>query len=538
MDLARFFDPDLIPEEGAAIEAAALLTGAVRRAEGPSLIGGLLHGRRDSLHCERIFGPLYADRCLCGRQVGAAFRGQTCPRCGVEVWASTERASRWGHLNSRVGIAHPRWLAEAATALEKGADPLAYEMDEDEVLEEDEDLQDEEDAPLEAVTLPLDALEAAWGRRIRVHAIPVSPPAGRLLPPDPRGLLPRPTAEEVASRRLIGLVARLDRLDELGAPAIVLAHSAQAAARGLADLFVARGTGPAPTVFSGPTAGGPPRLSGKAPRRTDSLQRRPFVDGLAFWGEQLVCSGAGGLRVVSLVTGRSRRIPATEGRVIGVVGDVVVLDALSTFPCYGAKGLIARSSSEAFAAQGFAAYDLFRRSWCTALPGAPGLSFGKDQPEDGWAVELATGRVVDVDVRSDRPAFGCYTPSLDAMMVLGDGVGTVLDGQTGFVLFDTAGLGGDRVRAASGRGRIDLLASEDRAGPPAMVHLQGRRWRLLLPNGGVGELDEGGGEVRWALGRPHSAAAFSPDGGRLALAEGRRLRVLDADGQTLRVISL
>jgi hypothetical protein len=124
------------------------------------------------------------------------------------------------------------------------------------------------------------------------------------------------------------------------------------------------------------------------------------------------------------------------------------------------------------------------------------------------------------------------------MMVLGDGVGTVLDGQTGFVLFDTAGLGGVRVRAASGRGRIDLLASEDRAGPPAMVHLQGRRWRLLLPNGGVGELDEGGGEVRWALGRPHSAAAFSPDGGRLALAEGRRLRVLDADGQTLRVISL
>ena len=536
MDLARFFDPTLDPEEGAAIELAALATGAVRHPEGPTFIGGLLHGRRDSLHCERIFGPLYADRCLCGRQVGAAFRGERCPRCGVEVWAVPARELRWGHIFSRVGIAHPRALAEAAAALGKGPDPLAYELDEDEHIDEGEDLEEDDDRPLPPVTLPLDALETAWGRRIRVHAIPVSPPAGRLLAADPRGLLPRPTAEEVAYRRLIGLVARLDRLDELGAPAIILAHSAQAAAQGLADLFAARGAGPAATIFAGPPAGGPPRLTGRAPRRTDNLHRRPFVDGLAFWGERLVCSGAGGLRVVSLQTGRSRRIPATEGRVIGVVGDVVVLDELSPFPVYGPHGLIERDSSAIFAARGFAAYDLAQARWCTALPGAPGITFGKDQPEDGWAVEVATGRVVDVDLRSDRPGFGCYSPAMDAMMVLGDGDGIVLDGQTGFVLFDTAHMGGGRVRAEAGRGQIDLSACEERTGPPAMVYLGDRRWRLLLPNGGVGELDEGGGVLRWALRRPHSAAAFSPDGERLALAEGRRLRVLDAEGRTVQVI--
>ena len=93
MDLDRSFDPTLGPEEGAAIELAALSTSAVRHPEGPSVTGALLHGRRDSLYGERIFRPEYAHRCVCGRQLEAAARGA---RCGVELWAAPAWELRWG----------------------------------------------------------------------------------------------------------------------------------------------------------------------------------------------------------------------------------------------------------------------------------------------------------------------------------------------------------------------------------------------------------------------------------------------------------
>ena len=471
LDPCRFYLADIPETALRALEAWAAGTAAVTRATG--LSGRPSGGVRAAIggpHCERIFGPLLPDRCACGRLDGPAHRGEVCVRCGVTPGDPSVRATRWAHVACEAGVPHP--------ALQGG----------------------------------------------RVHHLPISPPAGRVAPPLPRGLLPTPTVEDLLLAKLVGACGRLDLLTRYGAPEVIVTDAEERAAALVRSLGDAAGASRERPIFEGPGADGP-RLVGRAPPRGPRAAPVPQVDGLAFWGEHLVSTGRAGLRVTSLRTGRGRCIPAGRCSVRGVVGDVAVFD-----------GQLLRGPRFA-AADGYAALDLATGRWQDALPGAPRIVFGKDQPEDAWAVELATGRIAPLDVGSDRPAFGAYTPALDALLVLGDDDdGLVLDGDTGLTLLDLSIFPDDPVRVEAGRRIVPRDGRSTRGGPPALVHLGGRRWRVLLPSGAVGEVDEGGATVRWALRSPHSAAAFSPDGARLAVACGRRVRVLDANGSLLRTI--
>jgi hypothetical protein len=520
MDFSRFFAPDVAHEELAALEGALAQTGRVRHGGGLTLRRGRLHGGRDGTHCERIFGPLQLDRCGCGKYAGEPYRGVRCDRCGVEVGDPAARASRWGHVYSRVGVAHPALLARAAAALGLGDRPLAWP---------DADAVDDP-------AVPLDALEERAGQPLRAHHIPVSPPPGRVAPPLPRGLLPTPTAEEVAVARLVDVCARLDRLDEVRAPRVILASVAESAAKALEELAAARHAPAAATIWSG-EGGEPPRLTGRRPPPGPRARSAPYVDGVAFWGNHLVLTGRGGLRVVSLVSGRSKRVPAGPCHVLGVVGDVAVLDGIDTWPVFDRRGRVTAASLARARAGGYGAVHLSTGRWLEALPGVPRIRFGKDQPEDGWAEDL-TGRAADLRISSDRPAFGCYTPALDAMLVLGDDAGPLLDGDTGFPLFDLGAFSEDEVPVEGSGRRVRLGWDYGRGGPPAVVPLGGRRWRVLVPGGAVGEIGPDGASLRWALRGRHSAAAFSPDGARLAVAQGRRVRVLRPDGGVERTVEV
>lgn len=544
MDLRRYFAPDLDREELTALEAALASTGRVRHGGGLVLRAGRLRAERGGQQCELIFGPLHADRCMCGKYLGPEHRGLRCEKCGVEVGDPTVRSTRWGHVECRVGVAHPTLLARAAAELGLGPRPLAWPGHEDELDEEEldegatledvlgEDLDEDAIEAPPAIPLPLDALEERLGASLRVHRIPVSPPTGRLAAPLPRGLLPTPSAEELALARLVAACSRLDRLDEIQAPPVILATYAEAAAAALAALFAARRAPVLARLFPDGPEAHPPVLTGRRPPERTRERSAPHVDGLAFWGDNLVSTGRAGLRVVSLLTGRSRRIQAGPCHVLGVVGDVAVFDGVDAWPEFS-RGARAASLARA---EGYAALDLPTGRWLRSLPGAPRIRFGKDQPEDGWAEEVATGRAVDLHIPSDRPAFGAYAPALDAMLVLGDDAGPLLDGETGLPLLDIGAFTDEEVPIEGGRRLVRLGCDYGRGGPPAVVHLGGRRWRVLLPGGGVGEIDEHGAVTRWALRRPHTAAAFSPDGARLAVAEGRRVRVLDADGALSRTI--
>lgn len=475
VDPQRFFAEDASRAELDALEAWAKTTGWVTRPEGlEGRRGGGLKAVRGGPHCELIFGPLRADRCACGRQVGAEFRGVECPRCGVVSGDPELRALRWGHVVCRVGVAHP-------------ARP--------------------------------------GGTSVRVHHIPVSPPAGRVAGPVPRGLLPVPTAADLAIARLVTACARLDLLTEYRAPEVIIADAQQAADEALAELCGVGGEARGRSIFPG-GSGQPPVLTGRAPPVDGGGRSRAHITGLAFHGDTLVVTGRGGVHLLPLTSGRARRVSRGSCRVIGVVGEVAVFDEQA----FGSASLNR--------ADGYAALDLRTMQWQTALPGAPRIAFGKDQPEDGWAIEVATGRTAPLHTLGDRPAFGAYTPEMDAMLVLGDDEGRLLDAASGMALWDLASFPGGSVRVESGRRRVPSRGEGNRGGPPAVVHLGGRRWRVLLPSGALGEIEEAGAVVRWLLRGPHSAAAFSPDGTRLAVAQGRRVRVLDTEGRLLRAFEL
>lgn len=532
MDLSRFFAPDVQAAELSALTGALAATGRVTHGGGLRQHGAGWRADRNGPHCERIFGPLRADGCMCGRLRGPEHRGERCDRCGVEIGDPAVRATRWGHIACRVGVAHPTLISRAAATLGLGPRPLAWpdmpedldELDDDadegvtfeELLDREDDLDEDAIEAPPPIAQPLDALEDRVGSSLRVHFVPVSPPTRRIGPPLSRGLLPTPTAEELAIGRLVAVCGRLDRLDELSAPPVILALAAQAAADALAALFVARSEPALSSIWTGRATRRPPVLTGHPPPERARDRHDTHVDGLAFWGDHLVITGRAGLRIVSLTTGRSRVVPAGPCHVLGVVGDVAVFDGL--------------------VAEAYAALNLKSGRWQRALPDAPRIRFGKDQPEDGWAEEVDTARIADLHVPSDRPAFGAYTPCLDALLVLGDDHGLLLDGHTGLPLLETNDRHDDAVPIEGGTRLVRVGWDQGRGGPPAIVWLGGRRWRVLLPAGGVGEIDETGSTVRWALRRAHTAAAFSPDGMKLAVAEGRSVRVLDSDGRLLRVI--
>ena len=61
---------------------------------------------RDSLFCERIFGPTKDYECHCGKYKRIRYKGIVCDRCGVEVTEKKVRRERAGHIQLVVPVAH------------------------------------------------------------------------------------------------------------------------------------------------------------------------------------------------------------------------------------------------------------------------------------------------------------------------------------------------------------------------------------------------------------------------------------------------
>lgn len=61
----------------------------------------------NTLHDQRIFGPVHDFTCPCGRYSTSHYKGMICDRCGFKVAPRACRASRFGHIEFSVPIPHP-----------------------------------------------------------------------------------------------------------------------------------------------------------------------------------------------------------------------------------------------------------------------------------------------------------------------------------------------------------------------------------------------------------------------------------------------
>src|SRR5438876_5945869 len=65
---------------------------------------------RDGLFCAKIFGPVKDYECNCGKYKRMKHRGVVCEKCGVEVIQSKVRRERLGHINLATPVAHTLFL--------------------------------------------------------------------------------------------------------------------------------------------------------------------------------------------------------------------------------------------------------------------------------------------------------------------------------------------------------------------------------------------------------------------------------------------
>jgi hypothetical protein len=66
-----------------------------------------LAATRGTLDDQAIFGPMYDDRCACGKYDGARHHGTICDRCGVKVTSSSSRRERSAHIELAMSVPHP-----------------------------------------------------------------------------------------------------------------------------------------------------------------------------------------------------------------------------------------------------------------------------------------------------------------------------------------------------------------------------------------------------------------------------------------------
>ena len=72
---------------------------------------------RDGLFCAKLFGPMSAYECLCGKYKRLKHRGVICEKCGVEVTLSKVRRERMGHIELASPCAHIWFLKSLPSRL-------------------------------------------------------------------------------------------------------------------------------------------------------------------------------------------------------------------------------------------------------------------------------------------------------------------------------------------------------------------------------------------------------------------------------------
>ena len=65
-----------------------------------------LKPERDGLFCEKIFGPTKDWECHCGKYKRVRYKGKICERCGVEITKAKVRRERMGHIELAAPVSH------------------------------------------------------------------------------------------------------------------------------------------------------------------------------------------------------------------------------------------------------------------------------------------------------------------------------------------------------------------------------------------------------------------------------------------------
>ena len=488
-----FFSLGSTMEDRRAEPAGPFASAGPVRAAGLSLDGRA--GALDGLRGQRLFGPAEADRCACGRHRGAAARTAACPRCGVACGPNDRWARQWAHLALPAPLLHP-------AARRSGAHPWPSPA---ETIDE-----------IDAGCAVFDDPKLAWAL---CSAVPVPPPGLRpwALAPQPWAEVPGPPALDWALDALLRAALRMEQLQRVQVPEVFVRAARLAAQSALDRLWQVVHDDPALQVALLPRRGPPlPLPRGRAPGPS-----------LAFDGpDRLVWSDGRGAGLLRLDGRPSEALPRLPGRVRFVAEGLVYVDSLWLGP-------------RDWPRLGGALFDLRGRRWRRRWPlRLPWVIFDKDQPEDGDLVDLLRGVRRGAAVPSDRPDFAGYAPGGGALWLRADERGgpvyaAALPAAGGVCLLaHSAGAhpGGEAPVVCPHGGRARALPeSIERFAAEALAFAPGAGWRFLFADGGLG----GGGLRPARLARAARAAAWSPNGARLAVWDQQGIAVCDVQDGAL-----
>jgi len=566
--LEPFFRPDREPSARDAIAGAIehlreVTAGEITRAE---LLTSRGKPERGGLLSAQLFGPLEDDTCLCGYvKADPSQRGTTCRKCGVPIGPASMRATRWAHVELAWPMLHPALIPELTALLGWSEAELrsVYGLEArvgsgGEVIPDEETYDDWEASGPEAVAR---AAEARGGQRAwTVGQLPVPPPADRpltdvTLPAAGRWAPAGPTItgpDNQVLRTLVNRNNRLARLLELEAPPIILAFEVRKLQRSFEDVLEMLALPadhprrrPDPDSMWSPMDEDddssmcppgfepeePPAVDPDAPLKLGGVP--PSLDpddgddaphGLCFVGpDRLLVQRDSTLQLLDIASGEvGWRGQSTPYVLFGAVGE----RALFGDP-YGRADWEGRLA-------GAAILELSDGRWLREYPAdLPATFVEKDQPEEAWLCDWHRRRTAEVeeDTSGDRAQEITRTPDHRFIWVSSDpGDGAVMCAQTAqcHLFLSEMDLLGQSAPVLTVQDLCDGDEEDpeyEESGAVAIARGPDELWRVLDANGGV-SVD---GEVCFRLPLVATAASFSPDGRRLAVANSIGLVVIDVD---------
>lgn len=578
--LDGFFEPmpasaalDVLRARAALTDAAAAEEdrshGRITSAAFVNRRGGELIAEAGSIACERIFGPLADQACRCGKYRGPAHEGTLCEKCGVLCGSSALRQQRFAHVELPGGVVHPAlapvlgavlglsadevlavsrqqaWLdGSRALAVEPNAEPDAEHWTEHAESSGLKVLR-ERLAAADPGRLPPEIAAAGFAPTdLLVNAAPVIPPGARplVMLDDPTVLALQQGPVNEAYRGLAARAHRLDRLRELGAPAIILGNEQRLLQQAFERVHDAvRGVVPPAPQHAWNLGEGTVRelrLAACKPIALDGDSWYPWRNGppdptmpcSCLWldDQRLLFQFPYAALVIARADGRVLAEHAVFGmtaRSVDAAGRRVVF--LSDSPSESMEG-------DELVHAGVAVLDTLAGSWLSTYPtDLRAVTVINDQPEDALLSDFRTGESAALDIASDRP--GLYAIARDHRFVWAGGTsatGLIVNADTGIVhveveegLYDA---GEGPFLRSSGKiteeASADADADEDGdEGAVAFTLTPAGRFRILDPEGVVRENDH----KLFTLAFPRLAAAFDASGNQLLILGPREAIIVE-----------
>lgn len=486
---------------------------------------------RGGIFCALAFGPMERFACSCGALIGAAHSGEVCARCGVLCGEPGLRDWRFGHLDVG-GVMHPALFAAAGSALAKSSEEIA-------VLARCDDERDDYEPPFGAAAVA-EALRARGAdddliRACCIDVVPVPPPGDRpLVTLDPAtcptAVTPWLGAVNEAWIQLVSAAGHRARLEELGAPGIIM-HTQQRALQRAFERVLAASSAERdlPRRWSEDHDDDAPfpaqrRLRGLPARMPEEPSSDPVA--LLFTDDaHLLVQSAASACVVSLDGKVTTPLPTLGRKAYSVHGrNVCCFDWIgSPFDWDdGPNDAWWEKEEDGSGSPGldFTMLDASTGALLAhATTDAPRYFVVNDEPEDLFVVDEWTGDRLPLRFGGDRPS--CLAVTRDARFAwVGESEDTaVVDIATG-IPHAAPPLPDEELSVVA----IDAAdRDEERWGAFALGLAANARFRFFDGSGAVGDHE------RWWLriDADVTAAAFSPACERLAIATRSEVVVLD-----------